>query len=129
MEERLKCYLKEMEAQSAKWEKQGEDAMSEQERKCRMEDLLIHIAFFRHERLIHLIVTAVFALITMLAILCTLIAPQPALFILIIFLMILLIPYIRHYYILENGVQKLYRYYDRLAAQSLDVILRENRKK
>jgi uncharacterized RDD family membrane protein YckC len=25
---------------------------------------------------------------------------------------ILLIPYIRHYYILENGVQKLYTYYD-----------------
>ena len=40
--------------------------------------------------------------------------PQPAMFALTVLLLILLIPYIRHYYILENGVQKLYTYYDRL---------------
>ncbi|MDE5933627.1 MAG: hypothetical protein K2H40_14255 [Lachnospiraceae bacterium] len=116
MEERLKSYIRKMEAQSAQWEKQGEDAMTEQEKKQQLEDLLIQIGFFQHERLVHLIVTVIFALLTMLAILGTLIAPQPALFVLILFLLILLIPYIRHYYILENGVQKLYQYYDKLAS-------------
>lgn len=114
MEERLKSYIKKMEAQSAQWEKKGEDAMTEQEKMRQMEDLLIQIGFFQHERLVHLIVTVIFALLTMLAILGTLIAPQPALFLLILFLLILLVPYIRHYYILENGVQKLYQYYDKL---------------
>ena len=98
------------------WERQGEDAMTEQEKKRQLEDLLIQISFFQHERLVHLIVTVIFALLTMLAIVGTLIAPQPALFILIVFLLILLIPYIRHYYILENGVQKLYQYYDKLVS-------------
>lgn len=116
MEERLKSYIRKMEAQSAQWEKQGGDAMTEQEKKRQLEDLLIQISFFQHERLVHLIVTVIFALLTMLAIVGTLIAPQPALFILIVFLLILLVPYIRHYYILENGVQKLYQYYDKLVS-------------
>ena len=30
---------------------------------------------------------------------------------------VLLIPYIRHYYILENGVQRLYEYYDQIRDQ------------
>ena len=46
MEERLKSYLKEMEAQSVKWDKKGEDAMTEQEKKRQTEDLLIQIGFF-----------------------------------------------------------------------------------
>lgn len=116
MEERLKSYIRKMEAQSVQWERQGEDAMTEQEKKRQLEDLLIQISFFQHERLVHLIVTVIFALLTILAIVGTLIAPQPALFILIVFLLILLIPYIRHYYILENGVQKLYQYYDKLVS-------------
>ncbi len=116
MEERLKSYIRKMEAQSVQWGRQGEDAMTEQEKKRQLEDLLIQISFFQHERLVHLIVTVIFALLTMLAIVGTLIAPQPALFILIVFLLILLIPYIRHYYILENGVQKLYQYYDKLVS-------------
>jgi hypothetical protein len=29
-------------------------------------------------------------------------------------LLILLIPYIRHYYLLENGVQKMYKQYDEM---------------
>ena len=33
---------------------------------------------------------------------------------LMLLLLILLVPYIRHHYILENGTQTLYRYYDSL---------------
>ena len=113
MEERLKTYLAKMEEQAALWEKNSGQDISEQEKKQMLDDMLIQIGFFQHERLIHLIVTVTFALLTIIAIMGTLIVPQPALFALVLLLLVLLIPYIRHYYILENGVQKLYRYYDK----------------
>lgn len=116
MEERLKSYIKKMEEQSKLWKSETDDGLTEREKSRQMEDLLIQIGFFQHERLVHLIVTITFALLTMLAILGVMAQPQPALFILILLLIILLIPYIRHYYILENGVQKLYRYYDEFLA-------------
>lgn len=114
MEERLKSYIAMMEKLSESWEKENKTIPDEQEKKRRTEDLLIQIGFFQHERLVHLIVTVTFALLTMLAILGVMLEPQPVLFILILLLVVLLIPYIRHYYILENGVQKLYKYYDKL---------------
>ncbi len=77
-------------------------------------ELLVQIGFFQHERLIHLIVTVTFAILTVLSLLGCVLEPQPAMFALTVLLLVLLIPYIRHYYILENGVQKLYTYYDRL---------------
>ena len=79
-----------------------------------IEDLLIQISFFQHERLIHLLVTLTFAIITIFTVLASLFVQSISIFILIALLLILLIPYIRHYYILENGIQKLYKYYDDL---------------
>lgn len=113
MEERLKSYIAYMEKLSESWDKDNESEGVQKKNK-QMEDLLIQIGFFQHERLVHLIVTITFALLTMLAILGTIIEPQLALFVLILLLVVLLVPYIRHYYILENGVQKLYKYYDML---------------
>ena len=79
------------------------------------EQVLVQIQFFQHERLIHLIVTALFALLTIISMLASLAIPeQPILPALDLLFLILLIPYIRHYYLLENGVQKLYKYYDNL---------------
>lgn len=114
MEERLKSYIARMEKLAESWDKEDGTGPAGQEKAKQMEDLLIQIGFFQHERLVHLIVTVTFALLTMLAILGTMIDAQPAMFILILLLIVLLVPYIRHYYILENGVQKLYKYYDRL---------------
>ena len=117
MEERLKSYLEKMEQQSMIWEKNNGEGMTEEEKKREIDDMLIQIGFFQHERLIHLIVTVTFAILTIIAIMGTLIAPQPALFILVLLLLVLLVPYVRHYYILENGVQKLYQYYDKIASK------------
>ena len=76
------------------------------------------IQFFQHERLIHLIVTALFALLTILSLFASLLLPkQPVLLALDILFLVLLIPYIFHYYRLENGVQKLYEYYDKLSCR------------
>ncbi len=85
-----------------------------------MKELLIQIGFFAHERLVHLIVTVTFAILTIVAVVGLLISEQTALIALIVLLLVLLVPYIRHYYILENGVQKLYTFYDELQKISLE---------
>lgn len=75
---------------------------------------LTQIGFFQHERLIHLIVTVVFAIVTILSVLTLLIFFQPVLLFLIAAFLILLVPYINHYYLLENSVQKMYGQYDEI---------------
>ena len=73
---------------------------------------LTQISFFQHERLIHLIVTVTFALLTVIALAIYCIACYMPMLPLIILLLVLLIPYIGHYYTLENEVQKMYVQYD-----------------
>ncbi len=67
------------------------------------------INFLQHERLIHLLVTLFFGLMFILTTLFLWIYPVLVLFVVDLFLIGLLIPYIFHYFNLENGVQKLYR--------------------
>lgn len=118
MEERLKRYLQRLE--ELKQQAGDGQVPSGEERRKLMDDLLIQISFFQHERLIHLIVTVLFALMTTATMLGMLVTTQPILIALMVLLLVLLIPYIRHYYILENGVQKLYTYYDWLRDGSMD---------
>jgi len=77
-------------------------------------ELLVQIGFFQHERLIHLIVTVLFALMTILVFLLAVTNFVPWTGVLLLLLLVLLIPYIKHYWLLENGTQKLYQYYDKL---------------
>ena len=74
----------------------------------------VQIQFFQHERLIHLIVTCLFAVLAYAVFITLLFSFSIGLLILFIALLVLLIPYIRHYYFLENGVQKMYEQYDRI---------------
>ena len=80
----------------------------------KLKEHLVQVGFFQHERLIHLIVTVTFALLEMLAIVLSVISDSLFTLLLPIVILILLIPYIRHYYILENEVQKMYGQYDRM---------------
>lgn len=75
---------------------------------------LTQIRFFQHERLIHLIVTCLFAVLAFATFFALFFTMNAGLFVLFLALLVLLIPYIRHYYILENGVQRMYAQYDRL---------------
>ena len=75
---------------------------------------LIQISFFQHERLIHLIVTITFAILEVVVIGLCVVSFTLGVGLLAIALLVLLIPYIRHYYILENEVQKMYRQYDKM---------------
>lgn len=80
----------------------------------KLEEHLVQVGFFQHERLIHLIVTVTFALLEMLAIVLSVISDSLFTLLLPMVILILLVPYIRHYYILENEVQKMYVQYDRM---------------
>ncbi|MBE5865337.1 MAG: hypothetical protein E7292_03870 [Lachnospiraceae bacterium] len=75
---------------------------------------LVQIGFFQHERLIHLIVTVLFALLEVVTLCTSVLMFTPFLGILVVLILVLLIPYVRHYYILENEVQKMYGQYDEM---------------
>lgn len=75
-----------------------------------IEEHLIKIGFFQHERLIHLLVTLSFALFTIIFIIAS--ALDPLFFIIAIITFILLVFYIFYYFFLENKVQYLYKQYD-----------------
>ena len=79
-----------------------------------MKDHLIKIQFFQHERLVHLIVTVLFALLDMITISVSFFCLNIIINIIVILFTVLLIPYIFHYYFLENSVQKMYKQYDSL---------------
>jgi len=108
MEKRILCYRKHidelLQREGLDWEKI-------------IKEHLIQISFFQHERLVHLIVTITFALLEVIVIGLCVTAFSPGLGILALALLVLLIPYIRHYYILENEVQKMYVQYDKMVAK------------
>lgn len=79
---------------------------------------LIQISFFQHERLVHLIVTVTFALLEMIVIGLCVMSFTLGVGLLAFALLILLVPYIRHYYILENEVQKMYWQYDKMVEKN-----------
>lgn len=110
MEERIQTYVRKIDDLLAEAPK-GTDW--EQER----EEHLIQLSFFQHERLIHLIVTVTFAVLTILVFLHLASDFSVGMALLLLLLLSLLLPYIRHYYILENNVQKMYRQYDILSAK------------
>lgn len=73
---------------------------------------LIQLSFFQHERLIHLIVTITFALLEMFSLIIVMFQFSIIALLFTFAILVLLIPYIKHYYLLENGVQKMYEQYD-----------------
>ena len=79
-----------------------------------MQNHLNKISFYQHERLIHLLVTLTFSILTMLSFIFFFINPTILTAILSGLFFVLLIPYIFHYFFLENSVQEMYRQYDSL---------------
>lgn len=72
------------------------------------------IEFFQHERLIHLIVTALFAILFLCLVIVEIFKPSLGITILALILLIMNIAYIKHYYFLENQVQALYQDFNKL---------------
>lgn len=72
----------------------------------------LKISYFQHERLIHLIVTVLFALMEIMSVCVLLISVSIVPIILCFMFLVLLIPYVMHYYFLENSVQEMYKQRD-----------------
>ncbi len=86
-----------------------------------IENHLIKIEFFQHERLIHLLVTLAYGIFLFLSVL---IFTQIWIFVIVIYIaLIFLLFYVRHYFFLENNVQYLYKQYDKMKN-----IIKENAK-
>mgnify|MGYP000249004690 FL=1 len=117
MEQRILQYRKFMDEELLRLSK--EQNVTEEEISRIKKEHLVQISLFQHERLVHLIVTVTFALLEMLAILLTVVSGELFPILLSGALLILLIPYVRHYYILENEVQKMYGQYDALYSLSM----------
>lgn len=80
--------------------------------KRELDQIIIKINFFQHERLIHLLVTLFFAFITLLFMVLGMIS---YLFLIPFAILIVFdIFYIIHYFFLENSVQYMYKLYDEL---------------
>lgn len=102
MKKEIKAYLEEIEIRI-----KGREGIDE----VFLSEMLTRIGFYQHERLIHLIVTMTFAIMTVISFFILMTAHSvPALLLALLFLG-LTIPYIYHYYFLENSTQKLYRLY------------------
>ena len=116
MGKRIKDYVKVMTQVASKMT--SGKGVSQKNKEEILREMLVQIKFFQHERLIHLIVTVLFAFLTIFTIACSCFLTNSfygMLFCLLsVLCLILLIPYIRHYYVLENGVQKLYEIYDEI---------------
>ena len=82
------------------------------------EEHKIQLSYFMHERLVHLLVTLTFALLAFLVFFLMYMSFSPELLLLFFAVMVLLVPYIMHYFLLENCVQKMYRQYDELTRRS-----------
>lgn len=84
------------------------------------------IAFMQHERIVHFLVTMMFAIILTIFICTFIFAENLALLILITMILILLAFYIKHYYFLENTVQKMYKIYDEMLQKKEKFEIQEN---
>jgi cell division protein FtsW (lipid II flippase) len=76
------------------------------------------IEFIQHERLIHLLVTLTFSILLFISLGIAYSRPSMEVLVIMALLLILLIPYVYHYYLLENGVQRWYKLYEEIDRKS-----------
>lgn len=84
---------------------------SEEELLSMRRELLQRISFYQHERIVHLIVTMSFGVFFMLSLIIYLTRGGIGIMILTLLFLVMLAAYIKHYYFLENSVQKMYLFY------------------
>ena len=108
MKKYLTIYLKYLE------DVQADSSLSADELKKIRSEMLVQIGFMQHERLIHFLVTMLFAIVLFLVLGAFLMTEAMFLLPLLGLILVLLVPYIFHYYFLENTVQKMYVIYDRM---------------
>ena len=113
----MKAYMKETMAFVRKYiDEEMQSAPEEKTRKV-LAELETKIAYFQHERLIHLIVTFFFALFLLMEIYALFTLPfsyAPVCGVLVVLFFVLVVAYVFHYYFLENSVQQMYKMRDEI---------------
>lgn len=115
MRERLQEFLDHMEMVTSK-------ELSDNEREAVFNDFMKQIQFFQRKTY-SLIVTVTFAIIAIFTTLANYVLQSICVFVFLLAIYILLLFYIRHYFFLERGVQKLYLYYDKLVKTLIIVMM------
>lgn len=72
------------------------------------------IQFIQHERLIHFLVTLMFAIILFICLGIFLVTSNIGVLVLVVLVLGLIVPYVWYYYYLENHTQKLYLLYNQI---------------
>lgn len=85
------------------------------------------IAFMQHERIVHFLVTMMFSIVLAIFMVGMLLTNNIMLLILVTIIVVLLAFYIKHYYFLENTVQKMYKIYDRILKMQEDFTYEQKR--
>ena len=111
MKKRIEKYLAQLKAL-------GDEREGDRDWEPVLKDLLIQIGFYQHERMAHLIVMVLFAILVFMSVGIAIIAEYAWFFLVAGALMVLLVPYIMHYRFLENSVQEMYEYYDLFSERS-----------
>ncbi len=103
-----------------------ENRLSECKSSSEIEDILKEhrdkIAFMQHERLVHFLVTMMFAIILVIFMAVQFFTESFGLLLLITMIIILTAFYIKHYYFLENTVQKMYVVYDEILKKRNELV-------
>ena len=95
------------------------DKISKEEWKTILQEHLTQIAFFQHERLVHLIVTVTFAILTMMSIIASIMISNPMLLVLTLLFLVLLVPYIMHDQVYEANKSRPSVFYKKESIQGV----------
>lgn len=110
----MKAYIKEYMGRIKDFIAKDLEKASQDEIMSVLSELEIKTSYFQHERLIHLIVTVLFALMEIMAVLALAVTVNIVPLVLSIMFLVLLVPYVMHYYFLENSVQEFYKLRDKI---------------
>ena len=118
MYQRLKAYLAHVEKLLADADAQDNPITSAMNWDDVAREHLVQISFFQHERMVHLLVTLAFAGMELACALVCIAVPSLTAAALMLLFLVPLVPYVVHYYHLENGTQRLYGQYDRIVSRA-----------
>ncbi|NLY03909.1 MAG: hypothetical protein GXZ15_03620 [Campylobacter sp.] len=104
----MKKYIENLIAKFSKFEV---ECLKDEEKTQLLKSIKTHISFIQHERLAHLLITMLFTLLLLAFFVMFMIGGNLGIGAIMIIFFVFEIFYIKHYWVLENGIEKLYKIY------------------
>lgn len=82
-----------------------------------LEEHIHQLEWFQHERIVHMFIMLAFAFFTIGSIITEVVTQYMPMFIVIFLFLVLLIPYVKHYFLMENKCQTMLEQYDAIWAK------------